>query len=270
MMKETLKKTYWFLSDQIGLDPIKLVSALRSIPFFFHSYIEFSRNFGGRIEFKPCLHDRNDSAGSSSNEYFVQDLLVAQMVHEASPNRHLDVGSRVDGFVAHVASFREIEVVDVRPLRTFSDRIKFFQHDLMNPISSQSHPSTSKFDSISCLHAIEHFGLGRYGDPIDPSGWQRGLTNIVALLQTGGVLYLSTPIGKERVQFNANWVFNPRSILNLATKLNLDCIGLHRICSGSQPEVVSISEEELSNLANAGDTLGLFVFRKVDVGADAW
>jgi len=28
----------------------------------------------------------------------------------------VDIGSRVDGFVAHVASFREIEVFDVRPI----------------------------------------------------------------------------------------------------------------------------------------------------------
>jgi hypothetical protein len=31
-------------------------------------------------------------------------------------------------------------------------------------------------DSLSCLHALEHFGLGRYGDPIDPRGHEKGIT----------------------------------------------------------------------------------------------
>lgn len=37
-------------------------------------------------------------------------------IFDSSPQRHLDVGSRIDGFVAHVASFREIEVIDIRPV----------------------------------------------------------------------------------------------------------------------------------------------------------
>ena len=40
------------------------------------------------------------------------------MIYAARPEKHVDVGSRVDGFVAHVASFREIEVFDVRPIAT--------------------------------------------------------------------------------------------------------------------------------------------------------
>lgn len=41
---------------------------------------------------------------------------MARWIYEAAPIKHVDVGSRVNGFVAHVASFREIEVIDVRPI----------------------------------------------------------------------------------------------------------------------------------------------------------
>src|SRR4051812_40066778 len=57
----------------------------------------------------PCLIDRSDDSGVAKGHYFHQDLLVARKIFAANPARHIDVGSRVDGFVAHVASFREIE-----------------------------------------------------------------------------------------------------------------------------------------------------------------
>ena len=56
----------------------------------------------------PCLRDRYEAGGVASGHYFHQDLLVAQWLNAANPQRHIDVGSRVDGFVAHVAAFREI------------------------------------------------------------------------------------------------------------------------------------------------------------------
>ena len=71
-------------------------------------------------------------------------------------------------------------------------------------------------DSASCLHALEHFGLGRYGLPIDPNGYRKGLANLASFLRPGSTLYLSTPIGRPRVEFNANWVFDPRNIVALA------------------------------------------------------
>jgi hypothetical protein len=72
---------------------------------------------GGSIDKqRMILEDFADNAGVAKGHYFHQDLLVAKYIFEAKPERHIDVGSRVDGFVAHVASFREIEVLDVRPL----------------------------------------------------------------------------------------------------------------------------------------------------------
>ncbi|HOU91179.1 MAG TPA: hypothetical protein PLU22_09050, partial [Polyangiaceae bacterium] len=66
----------------------------------------------------PCLDEWRRQSGTAQGAYFHQDLLVAQRVWERRSRRHVDVGSRVDGFVAHVAAFRPIEVVDLRPLQT--------------------------------------------------------------------------------------------------------------------------------------------------------
>ena len=155
----------------------------------------------------PILTDFKDSAGVMSGHYFHQDLAVAQKIFEARPKRHVDVGSRIDGFVAHVAAFRAIEIIDIRVVNSKVPNISFVQGDLMKPSEIRS-------DSLSCLHTIEHLGLGRYGDSIDPQGHLKGFENLVDMLEKGGSLYISFPIGSdERVEFNAHRVFNPLSIL---------------------------------------------------------
>ena len=70
-------------------------------------------------------------------------------------------------------------------------------------------------DSLSCLHAIEHFGLGRYGDPIDYDGHVKGLANMTRMIAPGGRFYLSAPMGETRVEFNAHRVFSPGYLLGL-------------------------------------------------------
>ena len=136
------------------------------------------------------------------------------------------MGSRIDGFVAHVATFREIEVLDVRPLEpTAHANIRFRQADLMGEVDA------GITDSLSCLHALEHFGLGRYGDPIDPHGHIKGVENLIKMLKPGGTLYISFPIGRgDEVHFNAHRVFDPRTLLEMdrvksALKLvDFDCV----------------------------------------------
>jgi len=154
--------------------------------------------------------DRRDQSGVASGHYFHQDLLVAQRIFQNRPQHHVDVGSRVDGFVAHVAVFRRIEVLDIRGQRSQIPNITFTQADIM----SDDFPLQDYSDSISCLHAIEHFGLGRYGDTLDTSGHLRGMTNIYRCLKPGGTLYLSTPIGPQRIEFNAHRVFSLQYLLN--------------------------------------------------------
>jgi len=166
---------------------------------------------GGVIDKRyRILTDYTDTAGAARGHYYHQDLLVANLIHEASPVRHVDIGSRIDGFVAHVASFREIEVFDIRALdQSRHQNIKFVQQDLMDP------DVTETADSVSCLHAVEHFGLGRYGDPIDPEGHLKGVMNITRMVEAGGTLYISFPIGlDDAVHFNAHRVFHPESILS--------------------------------------------------------
>ena len=122
----------------------------------------------------------------------------------------MDVGSRIDGFVAHVAAFRSITVLDIRRSSENIPNIKFIQADLMSQVEGDLVDSC---DSLSSLHALEHFGLGRYGDPVNYEGHLVGLQNLGRLLRKGGTLYLSVPIGPQRIEFNAHRVFSTAYLL---------------------------------------------------------
>lgn len=174
----------------------------------------------------PCLTDRHEEGGVASGQYFHQDLLVAQLLFAAGTRRHTDVGSRVDGFVAHVATFCEVEVLDIRPLTTDARNIRFRQHDLM----TRDPALDACTDSLSCLHALEHFGLGRYGDPVDFYGHRKGFRNLVAMLRPGGTLYFSTPIGRrQRIEFDAHRVFSLPHLLAMFLEEELRVDGFHYV-----------------------------------------
>jgi hypothetical protein len=250
-------KLYWFLNSQLGIYPRTALRSLSGLIPFLHDYVKFRRQYRGKIRLMPCLNDRHQEGGVTKSEYFWQDLLIAQMIYQENPVKHVDIGSRIDGFVAHVASFREIEVFDVRPINQLIPGVTFKQADLMEALAGKE----NYCDSISCLHALEHFGLGRYGDPVNPDGFRQGITNLSGILQNGGKFYLSVPIGTERVEFNAHRVFNPHTIINLAQQNDLILQELAIITSNNYQKI-AMTQSELDSLATREYALGIFIFKK--------
>lgn len=193
----------------INIDARRLLLSIRGLVRYFRQCVEYSRLKGYEeidISFcAPCTTDWYDACGNIMSVYFIQDLYVASKINAANPIRHIDVGSRMDGFVAHVASFRNIEVIDIRSNPNQIPNVAFTQADFMKPLP---HELVECCDSVSCLHALEHFGLGRYGDPLNFDGHLVGLENLWRILKKGGVLYLSVPIGPTRVEFNSQRIFS--------------------------------------------------------------
>ena len=166
---------------------------------------------------KPMLLDYSRQAGIADGQYFFQDLWAAQKIFTVRPKQHLDIGSRIDGFVAHVLSFMPVCVMDIRPLTRDVPGLTFVQADATN-LSGVADDSA---ESLSCLHAAEHFGLGRYTDPIDPDACFKAMVEMQRVLRPGGRLYFSVPVGAERVEFNAQRVFDPRTILTTFSSLRM-------------------------------------------------
>ena len=73
-------------------------------------------------------------------------------------------------------------------------------------------------DSISSLHLTEHFGLGRYGDPIDVNGHLKALYNILRILKGDRKFYFFVPVGVQGVYFNAHRLFSVSFLIDLLEK----------------------------------------------------
>ena len=262
-MKQKLRGIYNFLLI-FGFDPRKTIYSLRGLPYYFRDLKTLKNQKATSVkQFPfgkpyPCLDDRFAESGFVKGHYFHQDLLVARRVHINNPSIHVDVGSRVDGFVSHVASFRPINVFDIRPLSTTIPNIVFIQADMMAPIRDNL---VDYCDSLSCLHALEHFGLGRYGDPVNYDGYISGLNNLYRILKKGGKLYFSVPIGPQRIEFNAHRVFSIAYLLEcFAGKYQIDQFSFVDD-KGDLHENTSITETSVKH--NFGCTYGCGIFEMI-------
>ncbi|HRB30503.1 MAG TPA: DUF268 domain-containing protein [Ferruginibacter sp.] len=208
---------------------------------------EFGRKF-------PILSEKFDEGGIMKGHYFHQDLYIARLIFEANPQKHLDIGSRTDGFIAHVAAYRNIELVDIRPIKSLVKNISITCANLMELPAGM----VNYCDSISSLHAIEHFGLGRYGDPIDYFGYLKALQNIAKIVKTGGTFYFSVPIGPQRIEFNAHRVFSIKYLLDVLSE-NFSIKAFSYVNEeGDFFENVELTEKNI--LSNLGCTYGCGIF----------
>lgn len=176
---------------------------------YFGDWRRFSRSPGAtRLAFAdayPCLTDWVPATPFDPH-YFHQGAWLARHLARKPPDLHIDAGSSV--MMLSVASAWVTTVfVDVRPLRAGISGLLPIAGTLASlPFADRS------IASLSCLHVIEHVGLGRYGDPIDPHGAHKAAGELARVLAPGGRLYLSTPVGRERVCFNAHRVFSPETV----------------------------------------------------------
>lgn len=205
----------------------------------------------------PILMDRYMNAGSTGT-YFWQDLWAATLILEEKPDNHYDIGSRIDGFIAHLScNNQKVTLIDIRSLDVEIPNVEFHQDDatMLKNIKSNS------ISSMSALCSLEHFGLGRYGDPVDPDACFKCFKAIQRVMKKGGKLYLSVPIGKEHLEFDAHRVFYANTIVENFDEMKLiEFSVIDEKCKGISRNMDIHSFDNYTK--KGGSIFGLFVFEK--------
>lgn len=159
--------------------------------------------------FYPCVGDDTEETPIEPI-YFYQDAWAFEKIVKQCPAFHVDVGSH-HKFVALLSKVVQVVMVDVRPLALPLDTLEFRKGSILNlPFEDSSVPS------VSSLCVVEHIGLGRYGDPLDPYGSEKAVEELKRIVRAGGDLYLSLPLDDaNRIYFNAHRAFKEEYVLGL-------------------------------------------------------
>jgi SAM-dependent methyltransferase len=165
-------------------------------------------------EINPQLNDRA-SVTPIDRHYIYHPAWAARVLAKTRPAKHVDISSIVS-FATVVSAFLPVDFYDFRPAPVELDGLYTGAADLTQmPFASDS------ISSLSCMHVLEHIGLGRYGDPLDPDGDLKAIGELVRVLAPGGNLLVATPVGRSRVEFNAHRVYDHEAFASYFAPLEL-------------------------------------------------
>ncbi len=162
----------------------------------------------------PCLND-NTGTTEFDRHYVFHLAWAARVLKETRPEVHVDLSSSLY-FCSIVSAFMPVKFYDYRPAALGLSNLTSESSDLLN----------LKFDdesiqSLSCMHVVEHVGLGRYGDPIDPDGDLKAMRELTRVLAAGGSLLFVVPVGEPKIMFNAHRIYSYEQVVTSFHELEL-------------------------------------------------
>ena len=184
-------------------------------------------------------------------------MWATQRLIAVPPARHVDVGSEL-AWVASLAAWFPVTFIDIRPARVTVPNFESKAGSILSlPYADGS------VTSLSCMHVIEHVGLGRYDDVLNPRGSELAARELQRVLSPGGTLLLSAPVGRRRTCFNAHRIHAPAAIIawfNTCETCELAEFGAVGDDGSFQPQA------EPRRYEQADYACGLFMFRRRSLG----
>jgi SAM-dependent methyltransferase len=160
----------------------------------------------GPVTVEPTLFERTLDSPFDAH-YTYQAAWATRRIVASGATEHVDISSAVP-FVAQLVAIVPVTMFEFHAPSIRLPGLTLREASLLDlPLADGS------VRSLSCLHVVEHVGLGRYGDPLDPTGSEKALESLARVLAVGGDLYLSVPSGDARVAFNAHRVFAPEAVV---------------------------------------------------------
>lgn len=184
----------------------------------------------------------------ASMHIIAQSIVLDCLQQKFERQTALDVGSQFS-FITFLCSFFDVTFVEHR-----IDKIDLNVRGLYKieglPGEAQDLPlKNEQFDLVTSLHAIEHFGLGRYGDNLDYYGDQKGIFEFSRVLSKNGFLLMGVPAAKKSsIEFNNQRKYNPKDFDAIVSQTGLQKkLGLISYAPGSYGNIVVGNEDTLED-----------------------
>jgi hypothetical protein len=163
---------------------------------------------------RPMLGDAT-STTEIDTHYVYHTAWAARRLFANPVAEHVDIGSD-HRFTTIASAFQPMRFLDYRPCPVHLANLKTGRANLL-----KLDLSDGSVISLSCMHVVEHIGLGRYGDPIDFYGANKAMDELARVLAPGGLLYFVVPVGQPCVQFNTQRIFRASEIVHRFSTLEL-------------------------------------------------
>jgi hypothetical protein len=155
----------------------------------------------------PCLEDDTKQTGFDSH-YLYHVAWAVRKLLTATPDKHCDVGSSLN-FCSITSAIVPTTFIDIRPATIYLNNLVVEPRDL----TVDDFWKSGEFSSLSCMHVVEHIGLGRYGDTLDVNGDLKAINNLLRAVKKNGQLFFVIPVGKPEIYFNAHRVYSSKWII---------------------------------------------------------
>lgn len=233
-------------------DPRKTIRFPAEILGYFSDLRKF-KCLGGseeKIELHPVLFQKGISSTFDAH-YVYQSAWAVRRIHALRPREHFDISSNIP-YVAALSAVVPVRFCEYRPPQINLPDLRSEHVDITSlPLEEGS------IDSLSCLHVLEHIGLGRYGDPVDPQGFEKACKEIARVAAPGASVFLSIPVGREKICFNMHRVSDPLHLISVMKgKLELHEFS---VVTDDRQYLVDVSPESYSSQEYA---CGLYWFKK--------
>ena len=168
-----------------------------------------------KVDLYPCLEDATANTGFDRH-YVYHPAWATRIIKSYNPVRHIDISSTLH-FCSILSAFIPVDFYDYRPANLSLSNLNSLSGNLLDlPFKDKS------ITSISCMHTVEHIGLGRYSDPLDYDGDLKAIAELKRVLAEGGNLLFVVPLGREsKIMFNAHRIYTKESVLSLFSNLTL-------------------------------------------------